>query len=325
MSNNLDTIIKGIEKEFGAGAVVKLGDKVVGKHETISTGSFGLDIALGTGGLVKGRIVEIYGENSSGKSTLSLHVIANCQKLGGLAALIDAEYAFDREYAASLGVDVDNLYVNQPAYTEEGLTVCERLIDSGEFSVIVIDSVAALVPKKELEGEIGDSAMGIQARLMSQALRKITGKVSKTNTLVIFINQTREKIGIMFGSPITTTSGKALAFYASVRLDISKTTQLKAGEEIIGNRIKVKVVKNKLSPPFRKAEFNLIFGKGIDKDTEVIEVASELGIISKTGAWLMYDGTKVQGSEKFKQLLCDNEGLREEIEAKIKAKLNENI
>ncbi|MGN6351767.1 MAG: recombinase RecA, partial [Parafilimonas sp.] len=292
--------------------------------EVISTGSIGLDIALGVGGLPRGRVVEIYGPESSGKTTIATHVIAQAQKKGGICAIIDAEHAFDSAYAQKLGVDIDNLLISQPDYGEQGLEIADRLILSGALDVVVIDSVAALVPKGELEGEMGDSKMGLQARLMSQALRKLTATISKTNTVCIFINQLREKIGVMFGNPETTTGGNALKFYCSVRLDIRRTSQIKDGDEAIGNRVKVKVVKNKVAPPFRSAEFDIIFGEGISKVGEIIDMGVEMNIIQKSGSWFSYDGNKLgQGRDAVKNLLSDNEGLANEIEGKIRARLIE--
>ena len=291
-------------------------------QEVISTGSIGLDTALGIGGLPKGRIIEIYGPESSGKTTLSTHVIAEAQKKGGMCAIIDAEHAFDSAYAKKLGVDVDNLLVSQPDYGEQALEIADRLILSGAIDVVVIDSVAALVPKSELEGEMGDSKMGLHARLMSQALRKLTATINKTGTVCIFINQLREKIGVMFGNPETTTGGNALKFYASVRLDIRRMAQIKDGDEAIGNRVKVKVVKNKVAPPFRSAEFEIIFGEGISKIGEIIDMGVELEIISKSGSWFSYEGNKLgQGRDSVKTILHDNPEMANEIESKIRAKI----
>jgi recombination protein RecA len=292
--------------------------------EVVSTGSIGLDAALGVGGLPRGRIVEIYGPESSGKTTVAIHVIAEAQKKGGMCAIIDAEHAFDSLYARKLGVDVDNLLISQPDYGEQGLEIADRLILSGALDVVVIDSVAALVPKGELEGEMGDSKMGLQARLMSQALRKLTATINKTNTICIFINQLREKIGVMFGNPETTTGGNALKFYASVRLDIRRMSQIKDGDEAVGNRVKVKVVKNKVAPPFRSAEFDIVFGEGISKTGEIIDMGVELNIIQKSGSWFAYNGDKLgQGRETVKQLMHDNPELAAEIELKIREKLKE--
>jgi recombination protein RecA len=299
-----------------------MGEKGVVAMEVISTGSLGLDIALGIGGLPKGRIVEIYGPESSGKTTLAIHTIAEAQKKGGICAIIDAEHAFDSSYAQRLGVDVDSLLISQPDHGEQGLEIADRLILSGAVDVVVIDSVAALVPKGELEGEMGDSKMGLQARLMSQALRKLTATISKTNCCCIFINQLREKIGVMFGNPETTTGGNALKFYASVRLDIRRMAQIKDGDEAVGNRVKVKVVKNKVAPPFRQAEFDIIFGHGISKVGEIIDMGVEYGIVQKSGSWFSYDTNKLgQGRDAVKQLLTDNPEVANEIEGKIKAKI----
>src|ERR1700712_26078 len=317
--------IDKIDKDYGKGSVMMMNERSQEPQAVISTGSIGLDVALGIGGLPKGRVVEIYGPESSGKTTLAIHVIAEAQKKGGMCAFIDAEHAFDATYAKKLGVDVDNLLISQPDYGEQGLEIADRLILSGALDVVVIDSVAALVPKGELEGEMGDSKMGLQARLMSQALRKLTATISKTNTICIFINQLREKIGVMFGNPETTTGGNALKFYASVRLDIRRAAQIKDGDEAIGNRVKVKVVKNKVAPPFRMAEFDIIFGEGISKLGEIIDMGVELGIVNKSGSWFSYDANKLgQGRDSVKRLLRDNPGLANEIEAKIRAKLKEN-
>jgi len=313
-----------IDKDFGKGSVMMMNERSQEAQEAISTGSIGLDVALGIGGLPKGRVVEIYGPESSGKTTLAIHVIAEAQKKGGMCAFIDAEHAFDSTYAKRLGVDVDNLLISQPDYGEQALEIADRLILSGALDVVVIDSVAALVPKGELEGEMGDSKMGLQARLMSQALRKLTATISKTNTVCIFINQLREKIGVMFGNPETTTGGNALKFYASVRIDIRRLAQIKDGDESIGNRVKVKVVKNKVAPPFRQAEFDVIYGEGISKKGEIIDMGVELGIIQKSGSWFSYDTTKLgQGRDAVKQLLEDNPELSTELEAKIRAKIAE--
>ena len=313
-----------IDKDFGKGSVMMMSDKGVSEMEVISTGSIGLDIALGIGGLPKGRVVEIYGPESSGKTTLAIHVIAEAQKKGGMCAFIDAEHAFDSTYAQKLGVDIDNLLISQPDYGEQALEIADRLILSGALDVVVIDSVAALVPKSELEGEMGDSKMGLQARLMSQALRKLTATINKTNTVCIFINQLREKIGIMFGNPETTTGGNALKFYSSVRLDIRRMAQIKDGDEAIGNHVKVKVVKNKVAPPFRHAEFDIIYGEGISKVGEIIDMGVELGIVQKSGSWFSYNNDKLgQGREAVKQLMIDNPELANEIEAKIREKVKE--
>jgi len=320
----LKLTIDKIEKDFGKGSVMMMNEKGEAQQEVISTGSIGLDVALGIGGLPKGRVVEIYGPESSGKTTVATHVIAEAQKKGGMCAIIDAEHAFDSSYAQKLGVDVDNLLISQPDYGEQALEIADRLILSGALDVVVIDSVAALVPKGELEGEMGDSKMGLQARLMSQALRKLTATISKTNTICIFINQLREKIGVMFGNPETTTGGNALKFYASVRLDIRRMAQIKDGEEAIGNRVKVKVVKNKVAPPFRSAEFDIVFGEGISKTGEIIDMGVELGIVQKSGSWFSYNNDKLgQGRDAVKQLLTDNPELANEIETKIREKIKE--
>jgi recombination protein RecA len=316
--------IDKIEKDFGKGSIMLLNEKPIRADNVVSTGSIGLDKALGIGGLPGGRVIEIYGPESSGKTTIATHILAESQKKGGNCAIIDAEHAFDSEYAAKLGVDIDTLLISQPDYGEQALEIADRLVKTGGMDVIVIDSVAALVPKSELEGEMGDSKMGMQARLMSQALRKLAGVVQKTNTIVIFINQLREKIGIMFGNPETTTGGNALKFYASVRLDVRKIAQIKDGDEVIGNRVKVKVVKNKVASPFRAAEFNIIFGEGIDTFTEVIEAAVALEIVKKSGSWYSYNDDKLgQGAEAVKTLLKDNEELYLEIKKKVEDKLYE--
>lgn len=329
MSNNeklkaLKLTMDKIDKDFGKGSVMMMNEKSQDAIEVISTGSIGLDAALGVGGLPKGRIVEIYGPESSGKTTIAIHVIAEAQKKGGMCAIIDAEHAFDSLYARKLGVDVDNLLISQPDYGEQGLEIADRLILSGALDVVVIDSVAALVPKGELEGEMGDSKMGLQARLMSQALRKLTATINKTNTICIFINQLREKIGVMFGNPETTTGGNALKFYSSVRLDIRRISQIKDGDEAVGNKVRVKVVKNKVAPPFRSAEFDIVFGEGISKTGEIIDMGVELNIIQKSGSWFSYNEDKLgQGRETVKQLLRDNPGLADEIEGRIREKLKE--
>lgn len=313
-----------IDKDFGKGSVMMMNERSQEPMDVVSTGSIGLDTALGIGGLPRGRVIEIYGPESSGKTTVATHVIAEAQKKGGMCAIIDAEHAFDSAYAQKLGVDIDNLLISQPDYGEQALEIADRLILSGALDVVVIDSVAALVPKGELEGEMGDSKMGLQARLMSQALRKLTATISKTNTICIFINQLREKIGVMFGNPETTTGGNALKFYASVRLDIRRMTQIKDGEEAIGNRVKVKVVKNKVAPPFRTAEFDLVFGEGISKIGEILDMGVEMGIVQKSGSWFSYNGDKLgQGREAVKELLKDNAPLADEIEAKIREKIKE--
>lgn len=315
-----------IDKDFGKGSVMMMNEKPKMENEVISTGSIGLDVALGIGGLPRGRVVEIYGPESSGKTTLAIHVIAEAQKNGGMCAFIDAEHAFDSAYAQKLGVDIDNLLISQPDYGEQALEIADRLILSGALDVVVIDSVAALVPKGELEGEMGDSKMGLHARLMSQALRKLTATISKTNSTCIFINQLREKIGVMFGNPETTTGGNALKFYASVRLDIRRLAQIKDGDQVVGNHIKVKVVKNKVAPPFRQAEFDIIYGEGISKVGEIIDMGVELGIVQKSGSWFSYNNDKLgQGREAVKQLMHDNPGLATEIETKIREKIKEGI
>jgi recombination protein RecA len=319
---SLETTLGKIEKDFGKGAIMKLGDHAVVNVGVIPSGSLALDIALGVGGYPRGRVVEIFGPESSGKTTLAIHAIAQAQKAGGIAAFIDAEHAFDSSYAQKLGVDIENLLISQPDNGEQALEITEHLIRSGAIDIIVIDSVAALTPKAEIEGEMGDSKMGLQARLMSQALRKLTATISKTNTCCVFINQLREKIGVMFGNPETTTGGNALKFYASIRLDIRKVNQIKEGEEIFGNRTKVKVVKNKLAPPFRKAEFDLLYGEGISRLGEVIDLAVEQEIIKKSGSWFSYGETRLgQGRDAVKLLLGDNPELTLEIEKKIIEKL----
>ncbi|WP_445298474.1 recombinase RecA [Lacibacter sp. H407] len=320
----LKLTIDKIDKDYGKGSVMMMNEKGVHEIEAISTGSIGLDTALGIGGVPKGRVIEIYGPESSGKTTIATHIIAEAQKKGGICAIIDAEHAFDSGYAQKLGVDVDNLLISQPDYGEQALEIADRLILSGALDVVVIDSVAALVPKSELEGEMGDSKMGLQARLMSQALRKLTATIHKTNTICIFINQLREKIGVMFGNPETTTGGNALKFYASVRLDIRRMSQIKDGDEAIGNRVKVKVVKNKVAPPFKAAEFDIIFGEGISKTGEIIDMGVDMAIIQKSGSWYSYNGDKLgQGRDAVKNLLLDNPGMANEIEVKIREKIKE--
>ncbi len=324
----LQMVMDRMDKTFGKGTIMRLGDKQVVEVDTISTGSLTLDLALGIGGLPSGRIVEIYGPESSGKTTLAIHAIASCQKKGGLAAIIDAEHAFDRFYAQNLGVDVENLLISQPDNGEQALEIAENLIRSGAIDIIVIDSVAALVPRSEIEGEMGDSKMGLQARLMSQAMRKLTGTISRTGCCCIFINQLREKIGVMFGNPETTTGGNALKFYASVRLDIRKSGAAIKDKEgtVTGNHVKVKVIKNKLAPPFREAEFDIVFGKGISKAGEIIDLGAEHDVIGKSGAWYSYNGAKIaQGRDSAKQFLEDNPEVATEIEAKIKEKLASQV
>ena len=319
----LQAAMEKIEKNFGKGAIMKMGDENIEKIDVIPTGSIGLDYALGVGGYPKGRIIEIFGPESSGKTTLAIHAIAECQKQGGIAAFIDAEHAFDRFYAEKLGVDVKNLWISQPDNGEQALEIADQLIRSSAVDIIVIDSVAALTPKSEIEGDMGDNKVGLQARLMSQALRKLTGTISKTNTTCIFINQLREKIGVMFGNPETTTGGNALKFYASVRIDVRKSTPIKDGEDILGNLTKVKIVKNKVAPPFRRCEFDIMFGEGICRTGEIIDLGVDTGIIKKSGSWFSYEGTKLaQGRDATKQLLLDNTELAEEIEKKIFEKLS---
>ena len=309
-----------LDKTYGKGTVMKMGDSPDENVEAISSGSLGLDIALGVGGYPKGRVIEIYGPESSGKTTLTLHAIAECQKKGGIAAFIDAEHAFDRFYAENLGVDIENLIISQPDHGEQALEIADNLIRSGAIDMVIIDSVAALTPKSEIEGEMGDSKMGLHARLMSQALRKLTASISKTNCTVIFINQLREKIGIMFGNPETTTGGNALKFYASIRLDIRRSTQIKSSDGVVmGNKTRVKIVKNKVAPPFKLAEFDIMYGEGISKVGEIIDLAVEAEIINKSGSWFSYDGTKLgQGRDAVKSLLKDNPDLMETLEAKLK-------
>ena len=320
----LQAAMAKIEKDFGKGSIMKMGDQQVDNVEVIPTGSIGLNAALGVGGLPRGRIIEIFGPESSGKTTLAIHVIAEAQKRGGIAAFIDAEHAFDRFYAAHLGVDVDNLFISQPDNGEQALEIADQLIRSSAIDVIVIDSVAALTPKTEIEGDMGDSKVGLHARLMSQALRKLTSTIAKTNTCCIFINQLREKIGVMFGNPETTTGGNALKFYASVRLDIRRVTTIKDGDQAIGNQVRVKVVKNKVAPPFRKAEFEIMFGEGISKYGELVDLGVEHNVIQKSGSWFSYEGSKLaQGRDATKQMLQDNPELCEEIEAKIMAAIAE--
>lgn len=315
----LQLTLDKLDKAYGKGTVMKMGDKAVEEVETISSGSLGLDLALGVNGYPKGRIIEIYGPESSGKTTLTLHAIAEAQKAGGIAAFIDAEHAFDRFYAEKLGVDIDNLIISQPDNGEQALEIAENLIRSGAIDVVVIDSVAALTPKSEIEGEMGDSKMGLHARLMSQALRKLTATISKTHCTVFFINQLREKIGVMFGNPETTTGGNALKFYASVRLDIRRTSQIKDGDNVVGNRTKVKVIKNKVAPPFRTAEFDIMYGEGVSKSGEILDLAVEFDIVKKSGSWFSYGETKLgQGRDAVKLLIKDNPELADELEVKIK-------
>ena len=314
-----------IEKSYGKGALMKMGEQVQEDVPCISTGSLGLDIALGIGGLPRGRVIEIYGPESSGKTTLAIHAIAEAQKSGGIAAIIDAEHAFDRFYAEKLGVDINELLISQPDDGEQALEIADQLIRSSAIDIIVIDSVAALTPRAEIEGDMGDSKMGLQARLMSQALRKLTASINKTNTTCIFINQLRDKIGVMFGNPETTTGGNALKFYASVRLDIRRVSQIKDGDNIIGNHTRVKVVKNKMAPPFQKAEFDIMYGQGISKVGEILDIAVDKGIIQKSGAWFSYNESKIgQGRENVKTMLADNIELQEEIEQKILASIAED-
>lgn len=315
----LQLTIDRLEKSYGKGVVMRMGDQKVADVEVIPTGSLGLDIALGIGGFPKGRIIEIFGPESSGKTTIAMHAIAQAQKAGGLAAFIDAEHAFDKLYAENLGIDTENLLISQPDHGEQALEIADNLIRSGAIDIIVIDSVAALVPKSEIEGEMGSSTMGLQARLMSQAMRKLTGSISKSGCACIFINQLRDKIGVMFGNPETTTGGNALKFYSSVRLDIRRSTQIKDGMEVTGNRTRIKVIKNKVAPPFRTAEFDIIYGKGVSKEGEILDIGADLGIVKKSGSWYAYGDMKLgQGRDSVKQLLIDNPTLAEEIELKVK-------
>ena len=323
-SKILEQAIAKIEKQFGKGAIMKLGENVQEKVYVIPTGCLTLDIALGIGGVPRGRIVEIYGPESSGKTTVALHLVAEAQKMGGTAAFIDAEHALDPKYARNLGVNIEDLYISQPDTGEQALDICETLVSSGAVDIIIIDSVAALTPKAEIDGEMGDSFIGLQARLMSQALRKLTAIVSKTKTSVIFINQLREKVGVMFGSPETTPGGKALKFYSSIRLDVRRVTTLKDGENSVGNRTRVKVVKNKMAPPFREAEFDIMFGQGISKEGDLIDVAINYNIVEKSGSWFSYGGDKIgQGKENVKSLLKDNPNLYQEIKEKVLNAMNE--
>ena len=316
----LDAAISQIEKQYGKGSVMKMGDKSAHMNvETIPTGSLSLDIALGLGGLPKGRIIEIYGPESSGKTTVVLHCVAEVQKRGGIAGFIDAEHALDPVYAKNIGVDIDNLYISQPDSGEQALEITETMVRSGAVDIVIVDSVAALVPKAEIDGDMGDSHVGLQARLMSQALRKLTSIVSKSNCIVIFINQLREKIGVMFGNPETTTGGRALKFYASVRLDVRRVEALKQGGEVVGNHTRVKIVKNKVAPPFKEAEFDIVFGKGISKEGDILDLASDLGIVNKSGAWYAYNGEKIgQGRENAKNYLHENPVICDEIEVKVR-------
>jgi recombination protein RecA len=318
----LEVTLGKIEKDFGKGTIMKLGDHAIENIQVISTGSIGLDAALGIGGFPRGRVIEIYGPEASGKTTLAIHAIAEAQKNGGIAAIIDAEHTFDRNYAEKLGVDVENLLISQPDNGEQALEITDNLIRSGALDIVVIDSVAALTPKAEIEGEMGDQKMGLQARLMSQALRKLTANISKTNTSCVFINQLREKIGVMFGNPETTTGGNALKFYASVRVDIRRTSQLKEGEEIIGSRTRAKIVKNKLAPPFKKADFDILYGEGISQLGEIVDLGVDFEIIKKSGSWFSYGDTKLgQGRDAVKQIIKDNPELYDELKAKISAAL----
>ena len=318
----LQLTLEKLDKTYGKGTVMKLGDKAVVEVEAIPSGSLGIDLALGVNGYPRGRVIEIYGPESSGKTTLTLHAIAEAQKLGGIAAFIDAEHAFDRFYAEKLGIDIDNLIISQPDNGEQALEIAESLIRSGAVDIVVIDSVAALTPKSEIEGDMGDSKMGLHARLMSQALRKLTGAIHKTNCTVFFINQLRDKIGVMFGSPETTTGGNALKFYASVRIDIRKSTQIKDGDTVLGNRTKVKIVKNKVAPPFKMAEFDIMYGEGVSKTGEILDAAVDMGIVKKSGSWFSYAETKLgQGRDAVRDMLKDNPELAEELEGKIREEI----
>ena len=317
----LDAAISQIEKQYGKGSVMKLGDESNRMNvETVPTGALSLDIALGLGGLPKGRIIEIYGPESSGKTTVALHAVAEVQKRGGIAGFIDAEHALDPAYAKNIGVDIDNLYISQPDNGEQALEITETMVRSGAVDIVIVDSVAALVPKAEIDGDMGDSHVGLQARLMSQALRKLTAAINRSNCIVIFINQLREKVGVMFGNPETTTGGRALKFYSSVRLDVRRIESLKQGGEIVGNRTRIKVVKNKVAPPFKEAEFDIMFGEGISKEGDILDLASELGIVNKSGAWYAYNGDKIgQGRENAKTYLKENPQVCQEIEEKVRA------
>lgn len=316
----LDAALANIEKQFGKGSVMKLGDAGTGMNvETVPTGSLSLDIALGMGGIPKGRIVEIYGPESSGKTTVALHMVAEMQKRGGIAGFIDAEHALDPAYAKNIGVDIDNLYISQPDNGEQALEITETMVRSGAIDIVIVDSVAALVPKAEIDGDMGDSHVGLQARLMSQALRKLTAVISKSNCIVIFINQLREKVGVMFGSPETTTGGRALKFYSSIRLDVRRIETLKQGGEVIGNRTRVKIVKNKIAPPFKEAEFDIMFGQGISREGDILDLAANIGVISKSGAWYAYEGDKIgQGRENAKIFLKEHKEIMEEVEVKVR-------
>ena len=316
----LEAALKQIEKDFGQGAVMKLGESQKNMNiQTVSTGSLSLDTALGLGGVPRGRVVEIYGPESSGKTTVALHIVAEVQKLGGIAGFIDAEHALDPVYAKNIGVDIDNLYISQPDNGEQALEIADTMVRSGAVDVIIVDSVAALVPKKEIEGEMGESVVGLQARLMSQALRKLTGVISKSNCVVVFINQLREKVGVMFGNPETTTGGRALKFYASVRMDVRRVETLKQGSDAVGNRVRVKIVKNKIAPPFKEAEFDIMYGKGISKEGDVLDLAVKDGLVDKSGAWFAYNGAKIgQGRENAKQYLIDHPEIFEEIDHKLR-------
>ncbi len=318
----LESALGQIEKQYGKGSVMKLGDRAARMNvEAIPTGSLSLDIALGVGGIPKGRIIEIYGPESSGKTTVALHMVAEVQKRGGIAGFIDAEHALDPVYAKNIGVDIDNLYISQPDNGEQALEITETMVRSGAIDIVIVDSVAALVPKAEIEGDMGDSHVGLQARLMSQALRKLTAAISRSNCIVVFINQLREKVGIMFGNPETTTGGRALKFYSSVRLDVRRTESLKASGEVVGNRTRIKVVKNKVAPPFKEAEFDIMFGKGISKESDILDLAVNENIVMKSGAWFSYEGTKIgQGRENAKNYLKENPAIMEEVERKVREK-----